>query len=169
MDLSRLRTPVLAISIAIAFPPAVHAATKTATFRVQATVQSDCTITATTLDFGNVFAATGTLTANVDATSQINVTCTPNAAFTIALNQGDVATSTIAARQMSNSAQLLAFQLYGDTARSQIWGDGSAGSTTVGGTGDGTTHSHTVYGRIPPQPLPPVGNYVSNVTATITY
>lgn len=169
MYVPRRRLLFVAFAAVLGIPLALHAATKTATFRVQATVQSDCTINATNLDFGNVSAATGALSTNVDAASQITITCTPNAAYSIMLNAGDVTGSTIADRKMSNGAQQLSYQLYSDAARSQLWGDGSAGSSAVGGTGNGTSQTLPVYGRIPPQTLPPVGNYLSNVTATITY
>jgi len=141
-----------------------QAATKTATFKVSATVQSDCTITATDLAFGNV----GLVTANVDATSTLTITCTSGTAYTIALNAGTAAASTIANRRMASGANSLGFQLYRDAGRSQIWGE-TSGTDTLGGSGTGSAASVTVYGRIAPQAAPPAGAYETTITATITY
>jgi spore coat protein U-like protein len=140
------------------------AATKTAKFNVTASVQSDCTITATNLAFGIV----GLLAGNVDATSTITVTCTPATAYAIALNEGDVSGSTIDARKMASGAASMMFQLYRDSARTQVWGK-TSGVDTVGNTGNGGPMEITVYGRIPPQTGPTVGAYVAQITATITY
>lgn len=151
---------VLALAVPAIFAPA---ATKTAKFNVTATVQNDCTVAGTDLAFGNL----GLLSSNVDSTSTITITCTPTTAFTIGLDAGNVTGSTVDTRLMSSGASTMRYQLYSDTARSQIWRD--AADTTVGGTGSGNAQTLTVYGRIPPQTTPAVGSYLAQVTATITY
>ena len=140
------------------------AATRTAKFNVTATVQSDCTVTATNLAFGTV----GLLQANVDATSTISVTCTPNTAYTLGLNEGTTAGSTVDARLMANGTSTMQFQLFSDSQRTQVWGV-TDGVNTIGGAGTGLVTNYTVYGRIPPQTTPQVGNYATEITATITY
>jgi spore coat protein U-like protein len=140
------------------------AATRTAKFTVSATVQSDCTVTATNLAFGTV----GLIQNNVDATSTITVTCTPNTAYTLGLNEGTTAGSTVDARLMANGASTMSFQLYSDAQRTQVWGN-TDGVNTKGGTGTGQVSNYTVYGRIPAQTTPSVGNYATEITATITY
>jgi spore coat protein U-like protein len=164
-----MRFPVRSIAClvlgALALPAALApAATKTAKFNVTATVQSDCTVTATNLAFGTV----GILEGNVDATSTITITCTPNTAYTLGLNEGTTAGSTVDARFMSNGAARLGFQLYSDSQHTQIWGI-TDGVNTVGGTGTGQASDYTVYGRIPSQATPATGNYITEITATITY
>lgn len=164
-----MRFPVRTLSallVGAALLPAAHApaATKTAKFNVTATVQSDCTVTATNLAFGTV----GILSANVDATSTITVTCTPNTAYKVGLNAGTASGSTVDNRLMTNGSETMAFQLYSDAQRTQIWGD-TVSTNTVGGSGTGQAKNITVYGRIPPQPTPQVGNYSTEITATITY
>jgi spore coat protein U-like protein len=147
------------------FPAALGlAATKTAKFNVTATVQSDCTVTATNLAFGTV----GLLQANVDATSTISVTCTPNTPYQLGLNEGTAAGSTVDARLMANGTATMQFQMFSDAQRTQIWGN-TDGTNTVGGSGNGQAANYTVYGRIPPQTAPGVGNYATEITATITY
>jgi spore coat protein U-like protein len=159
-----LRKIPLLIATMTLLPMLAPAATKTAKFNVTATVQSDCTISATNLAFGTV----GLLAGNVDATSTITVTCTPATPYAIALNEGDVSGSTVESRKMASGASSMMFQLYRDSARTQVWGK-TSGVDTVGNTGNGNPMEITVYGRIPPQNGPAVGAYVAQITATITY
>ncbi|MER8639609.1 spore coat U domain-containing protein [Mesorhizobium sp. M0207] len=98
------------------------------------------------IDFGSV----GTLGANVDATGQVSVTCTPATACTVSLNGGTTG-STPTARKMSKGAETVTYGLFKDVARLQPWGDASTPGSTVPGTGDGATQNLTVYGRVPPQ------------------
>ena len=161
----RLRSVAVFLLAALVLPVAfAPAATKTAKFNVTATVQSDCTVTATNLAFGSV----GILQANVDATSTISITCTPNTAYQLGLNEGTAAGSTVDARLMANGTATMQFQLFSDSQRTQIWGN-TDGTNTVGGSGTGQASNYTVYGRIPPQTAPAVGNYATEITATITY
>jgi spore coat protein U-like protein len=164
MRSSRVLAPLAAVCTVLAVPLAVQSATKTATFNVTATIQNDCTISAAALAFGNV----GTVTANVDAVSQVTITCTPMTNYTVGLDGGSVVGSTVADRKMSKGTDRLGFQLYRDAARTQVWGL-TVGTDTAGGTGTGTTETITVYGRIMPQNTPPAGNYSNTITATITY
>jgi spore coat protein U-like protein len=155
---------LLAPATALACALAAHAATRTATFRVSATVQSDCTITATDLAFGTL----GLLAANVDATSTLTITCTSGANYQIALNPGTVSGSTIEDRKMASGTNQLGFQIYRNAARTQVWGQ-TSGMDTQGGTGTGAVSTVTVYGRVPPQLTPPAGTYETQITATISY
>lgn len=155
-----LLSAVATISCAIA----AHAATRSATFRVSATVQSDCTITATDLAFGTL----GLLAANVDAASTLTITCTSGANYQIALDPGTASGSTIEDRKMASGTNALGFQLYRNAARTQVWGQ-TSGMDTLGGSGTGSVATVQVYGRIPPQMTPPAGTYETQITATISY
>ena len=163
MDFS-LRRVVRLLSFALVLPAAfAPAATKTAKFNVTATVQNDCTVAATDLAFGTI----GLVSSNVDSTSTLTITCTPTTAYTVGLDAGNVSGSTVDNRLMGSGSSTLRYQLYSDTARTQIWRD--AVDSTVGGTGSGVAQTLTVYGRIPTQTTPAVGSYLAQVTATITY
>ena len=155
--------PIAAMLVAL-LPSAAGAATKTATFNVTATVVSDCTISADHLDFGNV----GILTSNIDADSDIRVLCTTGTAYTVALDAGSGTGSTIQDRRMANATSTLKYQMYRDVARVQVWGD-DPGTDTEGGAGTGNEQVLKIYGRVPVQAPPAPGNYISTVTATITY
>lgn len=156
--------PLASAVVALACSTAAQAATKTATFRVSATVQSECTIVATDLNFGTI----GIVSSNVDALSSITITCTSGTTYNIALDEGTVSGSSIADRKMGSGANMLAFQLYKDATRAEIWGETPA-TDTLGGTGTGSPQTLTVYGRVAPQVAPAVGVYETQITATIVY
>ena len=140
-------------------------------FGVWATVQNDCAISASSLDFG----ATGIEIARsaTDAVSTISVRCTSGTNYTVALDAGTGSGATVAERRMTREGgpELLLYGLYLDNARTRPWGDGSAGTATLSATGSGTqsTNAHSVYGRVLPQSQPPSGRYRDTITATITF
>ena len=72
-------------------------------------------------------------------------------------------------RSMSNGAQTIGYQLYLDSGRATVWGNGTAGSSPVAGTGTGSNQSLTIYGRLPSLSGAVPGNYSDTVTITISY
>jgi len=164
MQLARARVLALSVGVALSVPLAVQSATKTTTFKVTATIQSDCTVSASDLNFGTL----GLLGANVDQTSTITLTCTNGAAYSLGLDAGSGTGSTIADRKLANGATSLSYQLYRDSNRMQLWGNTPA-TDTANGTGTGTASTVTVYGRVPPQSTPAAGSYTSTIIVTITY
>jgi spore coat protein U-like protein len=140
----------------------------TTSFTASATVPASCTVSAETLDFGTA----GVLAANRDAQSNLSIVCTRSAAYKIALgpgqNDGGLGVS---ARKMKSGAVTIAYQLYQDPSRSTVWGETlSGGGTNVkSDTGTGSTQTHTVYGRVPPQTTPATGTYSDTVVVTIEY
>lgn len=146
-------------------PGWLGAATKTTTFAVRLTLTADCTISASDLDFGSH----GVLAANVDQTSALSVTCTANAPYQVGIDAGTTAGSSIANRLMAGTgATTVQYQIYRDSARSQVWGN-TPGTDTVGGTGNGSAQAITMYGRVPTQPTPAAGTYTATVTATVNF
>lgn len=142
------------------------AATKSATFQVLATMVSDCTvISAGNVDFGSV----GVLNNALDTTATLTVACTPGTAYTVSLDAGTGAGSSITDRRMASAGGgSLKYQLFRDAGRTQNWGN-TPGTDTQGGTGNGSNNPYTIYARLPAQTAPAVGSYTSTVTATITY
>ncbi|MER8466443.1 spore coat protein U domain-containing protein [Mesorhizobium sp. M1396] len=136
----------------------------TTNFTVNASVAANCLVTVQNIDFG----AKGVLSANVDATGGVSVTCTSGTAYTVSLN-GGTTNSAPTARKMSKGAETVTYGLYKDTARSQPWGDTATPGSTVPGTGNGLVQALTVYGRVPPQTTPSAGVYTDTVVVTITY
>ncbi|MFX7139997.1 spore coat protein U domain-containing protein, partial [Acinetobacter baumannii] len=89
--------------------------------------------------------------------------------YNVGLDAGTAAGSTITNRLLAGpAASTVAYQLYRDAARTQIWGN-TPGTDTVAGTGNGAAQTLTVYGRVRPQSTPAAGAYTSTITATINF
>lgn len=148
------------------------AATTTTTFAVTATVNANCLVAANALAFGTYAAGGG----NVDVSSTLSVRCTKNTAYTVALNAGTTTGGTLAQRLMGNGTDTLQYNLYTSAARTTVWGDGTASSATVPGTGAGLAAgnavTHTVYGRLTDSAAnqaASAGSYSDTITVTVTY
>lgn len=134
-------------------------------FSVQATVQSACTVNANDLDFGSI---AGLLSSgNHDASTTVGVTCTNQAAYKIGLNNGLHASGSTR-RMAGPGGQLIQYEVYRDSGRTQRWGN-TPGTDTVDKTGSGSNQNASVYGRVPVQPTPSAGAYSDTITVSVTY
>lgn len=137
-------------------------------FAASTLVRANCTLATSNLSFGTV----NVLTANVDATTTIGLNCTNGSAWTMRLNGGTVANNVVARRMGPGGAGpgVINYQLRHTSPAGPLWGDGTGGTTVLTGTGNGTSQTVTVYGRVPGgQPAPPVGTYTDTVTATVEF
>lgn len=100
----------------------------------------------------------------LDAVGSVSVTCNVSASYTIALSAGQGSFTT---RSMLSGAHVLNYNLYTDSLRSQVWGDGTGATQTVAGSG--TSSSYSVYGRMPALQNAYVGAYSDSVVVTVTY
>jgi outer membrane usher protein len=144
------------------------AGTDSTNFNVKIIVTNTCdihTVAATDVDFGTV----ASTAVNTDATGQLNVTCTPLAAYTIALGNGQNGVSASTRKMKDGGANLIPYQLYKAAARAagDVWGS-TIGTDVYSGTGTGAAQAIPVYGRVPAVNVP-AGAYNDVVTATITY
>ena len=160
----------LPLLLTLLLPALAQASTTGNTFQVQATVISSCTVAGTSLNFGSSIDALATATP-LDASSTLSVVCTNTTPYTVALNAGSNAggASNFGARTMKSGSNTLGYQLYLDSGRSSVWGDGTASSSTSGGTGTGSTQSLTIYGRLPSLVNVVPGSYTDTVTVTVSY
>ncbi|MEJ0002850.1 MAG: spore coat U domain-containing protein [Pararobbsia sp.] len=134
------------------------------TFEADATVLNSCNVSATNVAFG----AAGLLDSALNATGSLNVQCTNNDAYRIALDGG--ASASVAARNMRRpGGGTVGYQLYLDSAHTAPWGDGSGGTSMATFTGTGSTQTIPVYGVVPAQKAPAPGNYSDTITATISF
>lgn len=166
--MSKLFKAVVVCSAALACS-AAWSATATANFQVTATVTSSCTVAGTNLNFGS---SIDPLAASVplDSTSTLTVACTNTTPYAVALSAGANAggATNFTARKMANGSNTLGYQLYTDSSRTTVWGNGTA-SSTVAGTGIGANQQITIYGRLPSLSGAVPGSYTDTVTVTITY
>jgi spore coat protein U domain-containing protein, fimbrial subunit CupE1/2/3/6 len=158
--------PFWTLALCALATPGAEAASASAPFSVTATVLASCTVAAGSLAFGNYAAADASPT---DATSTINVTCTNDTSYTVALD-GGVTESNVAARAMSDGAShTLPYQIYTDASHATVWGDGTGTSQTQSGTGSGVQQALTAYGRVPQAQFVSAGNYSDTVTVSVSY
>lgn len=132
---------------------------------VLATYPPVCRVSATNLNFPT----TGLLTANVDQTSALSLTCSSGTPWTTGLNNGvgAGATGPTDRRMTGPAGARIVYGLYRDAARALPWG--SAGGQTSAGTGTGLAQAATVYGRVAPQTTPAPGLYSDTIVVTVTY
>ena len=156
----------IVLAAAAAMP--AQAATTSSNLDVSATVTSNCVVSTSPIDFGDVDVTNG---ANVDGTGGISVTCTSGTAWSADADAGGGTGATLAVRKMSDGTNFLNYALYTNAGRTTVWGDGAGGATaTISGTGNGVAQASTIYGRVPSgQTSLPAGDYLDTVTVTVTY
>ena len=139
------------------------------TVLARATIASSCTVAANDLAFGTH----SQLAAAVNASTSLGVTCSVNTPYTVRLDGGTTANNVANRRMGLNgtgpAAQGVAYQLRHTSPNGPLWGDGSAGTSTVAGTGTGGSQTIPVYGRVLPQSVPLPGQYEDTVTVTVQY
>lgn len=154
----------ICVGILSSFVQPAAAATATATLTISANVISSCTVTNGTLAFGD-YAPTGT--GNVDQTGTFTVACTKGTGATIGLGDGDNFQG--GARRMRNGGEYLTYELYKETARTNVWGNAGGALVTVGSVSSNAVQTLTVYGRIPPGQDVGIGSFGDSVQITVTY
>ncbi|MFO1173327.1 MAG: spore coat U domain-containing protein [Hyphomicrobiaceae bacterium] len=132
-------------------------------FTVTAANTKTCRVTANDLNFG----AVTTIAANRDVDGSATVTCTNATPYRVLLNNGLTGTGPTA-RKMTLGANSVTYALYRNAARTQAWGNIS-GTNSLSGTGTGFAQTIPIYGRVPPQTVPPPGAYKDTVVMTVEY
>lgn len=154
----------------LAFTGSALAATATSNMSVSATVTNNCTISAGALAFGSygIDNVNGT---DLDANATITLQCTSGASTVVTLGQGLHATgsSTDATpdRRMQSGTDFLSYSLYRLPDYTGQWSNDAANGLAY--TGQGTSSTVTVYGRVPGSQNVPAGSYTDTVVATITF
>jgi spore coat protein U-like protein len=131
----------------------------TATARNVAT----CRVTAADLNFGSV----SNLTGNHDANGSASVTCTNQSPYRVLLSNGLTGTGPTN-RKMTLGANSVTYGLYRDAGRTLPWGN-TSGVDSLSGTGSGFAQTIDIYGRVPPQSVPPPGAYQDTIVMTVEY
>lgn len=165
---SRLAARCLLAGLLLA--PLAQAGTANGNFQVSATVIAACNVSGSQMNFGG---SIDPLSASVpvDASSTLTVTCTNTTAYSVALSAGANAggATNFGSRAMKSGNNTLAYQLYSDSQRSTVWGDGTNSSSPVTGTGTGSSQSLTIHGRVPSLSGAIPGTYSDTVTVTVSY
>ena len=139
-----------------------------------------CTVSSTGLAFGAYQPLTFTgklISQDVDSLATISVICynmQTGGTYTIALGPSMVGSDNrVDIRYLANASDndFMAFNVYTDTNRTTVWGDGATGALINGSIPTGTSNSSLwVYGRIPAgqNTLKP-GSFSGSFTLTLTY
>jgi spore coat protein U-like protein len=153
-----------ALSVAVAAPSSASGH-----LDIGATIVVACNVSGSTLNFGTSIDPLQSHGA-IDASTQLSVTCTRTTPYSVSLSAGANAggLNAFGSRAMKSGTNTLAYQLYLDAARSQVWGNGT-NSSVYAGTGTGSTQQLTIYGRLPSVAQAAPGDYTDTVTVTITY
>lgn len=160
----------LAAGVLLAFAGAAQAATKTASFTVNASVGKNCVISAGDINFLDPFVGDNDMT----ATSDITVRCTAGTGYSIALSAGS--SGDFEGREMVRGTDVLVYNLYTDNTYGTVWGDNSGTTDLVSDIGEGMAPAnaiaHPVYAQLlAVDNVAPVsaGAYIDTIVATITY
>jgi spore coat protein U-like protein len=126
-----------------------------------------CTISVTSVAFGtyNVFN-----TATDDSTGTITYRCNATAA-NISITLSDGSSSTFSPRTMRRGGEVLNYNLYRNAARTNVWGDGTGGTSvyTRANPPNNSNVNVTIYARIPALQDVSAGNYSDTVSAVINF
>ena len=136
--------------------------TITQTMDVLLNVQTSCTLTTpAAMNFGSVNSVTAATTATVTTAVQ----CTPDAAYTLSVDNGAHYDSTASKRRLQAVAGTAT------VGYDVLQGDGSTAWPTVGvgGTGTGVSQSYNMIGRLSQATEVAAGNYADVLTITLDY
>jgi spore coat protein U-like protein len=125
-----------------------------------------CTISTTSVNFGNYNVFTGSAT---DSTGTITIDCNGSAHdIFVTLSKG--ASSSYSPRTMLKGSEALSYNLYRDAARSSIWGDGTGGTSTYTNANPPNGPLNvSIYGRVPAGQDVSAGAYSDTVSAVINF
>ena len=109
-----------------------------------------------------------------DSNTNIQVTCSGNnetVSFSLMATSGY---GTFANRQALSASTALAYNLFIDVSRTQIWGDGSGGTAIIQDsltiTSTPVSKTYVIYGRIPGQQASATAaTYTDDITVTMRY
>lgn len=161
----RNRISTLMIAATLFAAPAIFASAN-ARFQVSATVTADCRISVTDLSFGQYDPLGQNSSRELNAAAGVSMLCTRDARATIVMDAGRSPLGST--RGLSSGDQRVAYQIYRDADRTQVWGSGADALQFVSG-GVQNPQQFVVYARIPPGQEVASGTYSDVVTATVDF
>jgi len=145
-----------------------YAGTVGSTLDVSANVVPSCSVSTLPIVMGDMEAAVGG-----SATGSIDVTCSLDLAYNIALDAGLYYEPSPQRRMSDGSGNFLNYGIFTDGTFTSMWGDTDFGDTNtypvVAGTGTGLLQSYPVPSGTAPGQDVPAGLYSDTVNVTIHY
>ncbi len=145
----------------------VLADTDTANLSVTATVVANCDISTAVVALGNYDPAVANLSAALDGTGTVTITCTKGSAPTVSLGLGGHASGST--RRMTDGTEFLSYELYQNIGRTTVWGTAGGAILNPGAAPSNAARDLTVYGRAAGGQDVSVGSYSDSVLATVTF
>lgn len=164
----RIRPIFLVASLFLAGTGTALAATDTDNLNVTATVSATCSVTTTThVAFGTYDPSSGS--PDDDGVGTVTVTCTNGTGYSIALGDGSYYSGGRRMRSSATTYEYLSYELYQESGRTTLWGDGTHGVVMGSLTGDGSGQAYSVYGRVTAGQYVKADSYADTVVVTVTY
>ena len=128
----------------------------------------NCGVNVTPLIFGSVDAMSGV---PVDSTASVSIDCDAQVNYRVRIDGGQNSAGGFSTRRMSNieSAAFMEYNLFLDSSRVLIWGDGTGGSQFATGMNPGIRKEIPVYGRISGGQNLSAGEYRDSVTVVVEW
>lgn len=107
-----------------------------------------CSVTTIAVNFGNYITSAAY---PLDTTGYVDITCASGIPYTVRLDTGQNSGGGFNPRKLrlSGGGDTLNYNLYRDSARTEVWGDGTSNTYIQTGIGTSGTAHLIVYGRIP--------------------
>lgn len=139
--------------------------------RAEACTLCSCTTSTSSLAFGTYSPVSASPT---DASALVSIDCTGVVSLfgVVEVRASAGSSGSALNRTMARSGSTLRYNLYANSARTLILGDGSGGTSTLTSSLNGLLFFSTtvpVYGRIPAQQWVQSGTYSDTVVITVTY
>lgn len=128
----------------------------------------NCSADVTPMIFGGVDAISG---AAVDSLADLSIDCDAQTAYLVRIDGGQNSVGGFSARRMRHfdDASFMEYNLFLDSSRALIWGDGTGGSHVASGVNPGVRQSIAVYGKILGGQNLSAGQYSDSVTVIIEW
>lgn len=124
---------------------------------------ASCTVSSSGLAFGTYDLSAS---APLDTAGSVNFQCNEPTAVKIQISAGSSATYW--SRTLLSGPDALQYNLYTNAGRTQVWGDGTNGTSTHT-IGAGRGAAVPVYGRIPPLQSVASGSYADTLVVTFNF
>jgi spore coat protein U-like protein len=136
---------------------------------------ASCSISASAVPFGSYDPTSPTAltpTGSVSASCQLISGVSLLVAYSITLSTGS--SGSYLARKMTGTTTPMSYNLYLNSAMTQVWGDGVSGGSVSESDGyllglGNVVKTYTVFAKLPAQQLVAAGGYSDSITVSISY
>lgn len=122
-----------------------------------------CTMSASGINFAPINPISDVA---VDSVGTLTVDCIESTSYAVSLGTGE---GSFQQRIMRSGTHTLQYNLFLDVNRQQLWGDGSGATFVLSAMAGTEPGSHSIYARVPAQPLTYVGSYSDAVLIAVEF